>query len=230
MLGWAKLALTLCIMVAASPSTRLRTNSTMASELEPDLQLDDTALSDPDELDQRLLRKKFKSNTYENKKEFPSMKELRLTMNGTKKDEMGKLRTYLRGRTIDGLVNRDGKALTCDEAVVHILWEYTLYYETLDDGEISRIAALNFNSRPFAAGTMSYANTLNDHTSTLSVISEFYKLDQLATVASGKYKGFSAAALLSHYHKDLLGNDEKQKYLPIDFSVRYKSTSQHCKH
>ena len=182
MLGWAKLALTLCIMVAASPSTRLRTNSTicMASELEPDLQLDDTALSDPDELDQRPLRKKFKSNTYENKKECPSMKELRLTMNGTKKDEMGKLRTYLRGRTIDGLVNRDGKALTCDEAVVHILWEYTLYYETLDDDEISRIAALNANSRPFAAGTMSYANPLSDHTSALSVISEFYQLDQIA--------------------------------------------------
>ena len=147
-------------------------------------------------------------------------------MNGTKKDEMGKLRTYLRGRTIDGLVNRDGKKLTCDEAVVHILWEYTLYYETLDDDEISRIAALNSNSRPFAAGTMSYANTLNDHTSTLSEISEFYQLDQLATVASGKYKGFSAAALLSHYHKDLLGTDEKQKYLPIDFSVRYKSALQ----
>ena len=25
--------------------------------------------------------------------------------------------------------------------------------------------------------------------------------------------------MLSHYHKDLLGKDEKQKYLPIDFSV-----------
>ena len=127
MLGWAKLALTLCIriLVASSPSTRLRSNSTMASELEPDLQLDDHALSDPDELDQRPLRKKSKTNTYENKKECPSMKELRLTMNGTKDERMGALRTYLRGRTIDGLVNRDGKKLTCDEAVVHILWEYT---------------------------------------------------------------------------------------------------------
>ena len=98
--------------------------------------------------------------------------------------------------------------------------------ETLDDDEISRIAALNSNSRPFAAGIVPYANTLTDHTFALGVVSEFYQLDQLATVASGKYKGFSAAALLSHYHKDLLGKDEKQKYLPIDFSVRYKSALQ----
>ena len=75
---------------------------------------------------------------------------------------------------------------------------------------------------------MSYANTctLNDHTSALSVISEFYQLDQLATVASGKYKGFSAGALLSHFHKDSLGKDENQKHLPIDFAMRYKSALQ----
>ena len=93
MLGWAKLALTraLCILVAGSPNTRLRMKSTMASGLEPDLQLNDhdTALPDPDELahDQRPVRKKNKLNTYENKKGCPSMKELRFKMNGTKRDD-----------------------------------------------------------------------------------------------------------------------------------------------
>ena len=57
---------------------------------------------------------------------------------------MGKLRAYLRNKSIDGLADRDGNKLTCDAAVVHILWEYVQHYETLDDDEITRIAALLF--------------------------------------------------------------------------------------
>ena len=86
---------------------------------------------------------------------------------------------------------------------------------------LTAIAAMNAGSRTFASGTMSYANPLAVHDSVLSEIRRFYHLDLIAAEANIRYKGFTAASCLSHYHRDLLGKDPamkgKNEYLPLRF-------------
>ena len=146
-----------------------------------------------------------------------------LQMHGSKKDEMEKLRLHLSSQF--SVTGRDGYIMSTDTAVVHILWGYAEYYETLNDDGITAIGNMNTAARTFASGTMSYKNQLDLSHSKLSEISTFYRLDLIAEQAGVKYTGFTSAAVLSHYHKDLLGQDlskpGKNNYISIDDTSRY---------